>query len=30
MMKPSDFLVLQLNGGSEFEELGVVRWSGSV
>jgi len=30
MMKPSDFLVLQLNGGCEFEELGVVRWIGSV
>jgi phosphohistidine phosphatase SixA len=29
MMKQSDFLVLQPKGGSEFEELGVVRWSGS-
>jgi phosphohistidine phosphatase SixA len=26
MMKHSDFLVLQPKGGSEFEELGVVRW----
>lgn len=29
MMKPADFLVLQPKGGSEFEELGVVRGSGS-
>jgi len=28
MMKPSDFLVLRPLGGSEFEELGVVRWRG--
>ena len=26
MMKNSDFLVLQPKGGSEFEELGVMRW----
>lgn len=28
MMKPSDFLVLRPLGGSEFEELGIVRWRG--
>lgn len=27
MMKNSDFLVLQPKGGSEFEELGMMRWS---
>jgi phosphohistidine phosphatase SixA len=27
MMKPADFLVLQPKGGSEFEELGVVRFN---
>lgn len=26
MMKPSDFMVLQPKGGSEFEEWGIVRW----
>ena len=26
MIKPADFIVLQPKGGSEFEELGVVRW----
>lgn len=26
LMKPADFIVLQPKGGSEFEELGVMRW----